>query len=219
MKISTDSVLLGAMATITHAGRILDIGTGTGVIALMLAQRFPVAVIDAVELDTMAAEAACQNFRNSPFAHRIFGYAKALRGFEPVERYDLIVANPPYFLQSLKSEDKRKQMARHTDMGFFEELLDRASRWLTPTGSLQLILPIPLAGRLTKLAERVFHLHVHWMCDIRSFASHAPIRRVLALGNRPYVGGTCTSDFVIYENKGVHSQAYRELLKDFFLAF
>ena len=97
MKINTDGVLLGAMATALHPQRILDVGTGTGVISLMLAQRFPAVVIDAIEIDAKAADTARRNFEASPFSGRISCHPVSLGDFEPRAPYDLIVSNPPFF--------------------------------------------------------------------------------------------------------------------------
>lgn len=219
MKINTDGVLLGALASSGSPLRILDIGTGTGVIALMVAQRFPSAMVDAIEIDATAAHAACENFKKSVFAARIFGQAVALSDFEPAGLYDLIVSNPPYFLRSLKNHDVRKQIARHADASFFAQLLERSVRWLTPTGSLQLILPVALADELVRKAVREYGMIRQWEQNIRSFSSQPPIRRIVSIGKSPGGYSRFKADFVIYESKGVYSPAYRELLKDFFLAF
>src|ERR1700761_2572209 len=106
MKINTDGVLLGAMASAGNAANILDIGTGTGVIALMLAQRFADAKIDAVEIDEMAAQTASRNFESSVFAGRLTVYPASFEKYfdeHPARKYDLIVSNPPFYIDSLKS--------------------------------------------------------------------------------------------------------------------
>ncbi|MFC3197891.1 tRNA1(Val) (adenine(37)-N6)-methyltransferase [Parapedobacter deserti] len=220
MKVNTDGVLLGAIAATAHPRRILDIGTGTGVIALMLAQRFPLASVDAIEIDVLAAQVAGKNFQGSPFADRVASYAVAMADFETGKTYDLIVSNPPYFLHSLKNHDKRKQVARHTDMSFFSQLLARAAQWLAPDGSLQLVLPIPLAEQIATKAISEYKMGVQWAIDIRSFDAHPPVRRILAIGKSANSCKTYSGDnFVIYQRKGVYSPAYRELLQDFFLSF
>ncbi len=217
MKINTDGVLLGAMAEASSPQRILDIGTGTGVIALMLAQRFSQATIDAIEIDPLAAEAARQNFERSPFAARMVCRCVGLADFEPAGRYDLIVSNPPYFVDSLKNPDVRKRLARHADWPFFSLLLNRATGWLTTAGSLQLILPVLLADELRDRADTEFGLACQWHVAIHSFAEKAPIRRIVSFGS----AGTCEQrpPAVIYAEQGKHSMLYRQLLGDFFLAF
>jgi len=219
MKINTDGVLLAAMAHAEAPNRVLDVGTGTGVIALMLAQRFPEAVIDAIEIDALAAGTAGRNFGGSPFADRLSCRAVALGDFEPDAPYDMMVSNPPFFLHSLKNDDIRKRVARHTDMAFFAQLLDRSQRWLSPAGSLQLILPAQLADVGCRKAEDGYGMAVHSVALIRSYASHPPIRHIVTLGKGRHAEGRGTREFLIYERRGVYSPAYRKLLKDFFLAF
>lgn len=220
MKINTDGVLLAAMVAGDGPKRILDVGTGTGVIALMLAQRFPSAMIDAIEIDSRAAETARRNFESSLFADRLTSRAVSLADFEPERSYDLIVSNPPFFLQSLQNNDWRKRLARHTDMDFFDQLLAKSQRWLNPGGSLQVILPPTLADVLAEKAAEEVGLCVQRVTTIRSFASHPPIRRVLSLAKSTDLNKYHpTQEFIIYERHGVYGPAYRELLKGFFLAF
>ncbi len=217
MKINTDGVLLGAMAMADKPQRILDIGTGTGVIALMLAQRFTVSKVVAVEIDPQAAETARYNFDRSPFARRLSCHTIDLAEFKPSDSYDLIVSNPPYFLNALKNPDARKSMARHADWPFFELLLGRAKDWISESGSLQLVLPITMVDELCKRAEQSFELACQWRIDIYSFENELPIRSIVALGKQTM--GKERQRFVIYESKGRHGADYRALLKDFFLAF
>jgi len=126
MKINTDGVLLGAMTDTDKPGTILDIGTGTGVIALMLAQRFKDAKIDAVEIDTEAAKTAESNFKGSPFADRLKVYACGFENYFdlfPEKKYDLILSNPPFYISSLKSPGVKKSLAKHAYIDFFERLI------------------------------------------------------------------------------------------------
>ncbi len=267
MKINTDGVLLGAMAVGANGSagavkleeraaikqilgattqvqeketlRFLDIGTGTGVIALMLAQRFPPARIDAIEIDAPAAVRADRNFIQSPFSDRLRVYHTALVDFAPVDTYDLIVSNPPYFLDSLKNPNPRKQVARHADPDFFDQLLDRTQQWLKPAGSLQLILPSDVSdfveSRVSKSLSDVIEnrtptssvLYATSKTAIYSFITDGrPIRILLTLRKAsiqdrhlPLDPPASTENFVIYSDRGVYSQAYRQLLTDFFLAF
>lgn len=219
MKINTDGVLLGALASLDGPSRILDIGTGTGVIALMLAQRHPLAAVDAIEIDSAAANAARANFASSPYADRMASHGVALEHYTAIQPYDLMVSNPPYFLDSLKNQDARKQVARHTDRSFFTQLLDRAAHWLAPNGSLQLVLPVLLADEVSRQAEAEYGLTVQATIAVRSFAEQLPIRRMLAVGKRPLDGLWPENDVVIYESRGVYTPIYRALLADFFMAF
>src|SRR5690606_24319032 len=125
--------------------RILDIGTGTGVIAMMLAQRFPQACVDAVEIDQDAFHAACAIFQNSIFHSRIKGFLVSFEELEYSEKYDVIISNPPFYTNSLHNPDARKKLARHTDFDFFYKLLAFSAERLSLTGQLNLILPVELA--------------------------------------------------------------------------
>ena len=122
MKVGTDGVLLGAWASCDGAERILDIGTGTGVIALMLAQRNTEAKIHAVEIDSTATQRARSNFDMSPWAERLDVECCAVQAFNRAEKFDLIISNPPYFVDSLLPPDAKRSTARHTHDLTFEEL-------------------------------------------------------------------------------------------------
>jgi tRNA1Val (adenine37-N6)-methyltransferase len=127
MKISTDAVLLGTLTEAEHPVKILDIGTGTGVIALMLAQRFPSSWVDAVEIDQDAAEQAAENFRESQYAGRLGIFQGRIQDFPEEEKFDLIVSNPPFFPDHLKSTDSKRNKALHTDELSFSELVEKTS--------------------------------------------------------------------------------------------
>ena len=138
MKINTDGVLLGAITEANNPGAILDIGTGTGVIALMLAQRFNTAKIDAVEIDEDAATTAERNFKGSPFTDRLSLYPLSFESYFDQfseRRYDLIVSNPPFYTNSLKSPGAKKTLAKHTDIDFFEKLIKYVAKHLAIKGS------------------------------------------------------------------------------------
>ncbi|RSK50397.1 methyltransferase domain-containing protein [Hymenobacter rigui] len=147
MKVCTDACVLGALAPIANAQRILDIGTGTGLLALMAAQRNPHAQIEAVELDEAAAAQAAANFAASPWAGRLRLHPVPLAAFaatEPVP-FDHILCNPPFFRNSLRSPNAQRTTARHTaeDSLTFAELAGFAARFLTPAGQLTVLLPLP----------------------------------------------------------------------------
>lgn len=141
MKISTDAILLGALAEFDAPNRILDIGTGTGVIALMLAQRFENAKVYGIELDPEASEEALSNFEKSSFSERLSLSQGAIQDFESDEKFDLIVSNPPYFPDHLKSRDQKRNQALHTDKLSFEELVNSVSILLDSRGVFCCILP------------------------------------------------------------------------------
>ena len=137
MKIGTDSVLLGALTPIdNHPFSILDIGAGTGIIALMLAQRSSAEQIDALEIDEEAYEQATDNFENSPWNDRLFCFHAGLDEFveEPEDEYDLIVSNPPFYTEDYKTDCEKRDMARFADAMPFEDLIEAAALLLSENG-------------------------------------------------------------------------------------
>ncbi len=219
MKINTDGVLLGAIAYTDKPKTVLDIGAGTGVIALMLAQKFNTAKVDAVEIDADAAQTADRNFKGSPFAERLMLFAL---GFEvyfdqfPEKKYDLIVSNPPFYVDSLKSPGVKKALAKHTDNDFFERLINVVSCHLTADGYFWLIIPVTLADMIVNLAadKKVFP---HDIISVQSYPHSEAHRVIIKFGfNKVSVQ---TSILVIYEAVGVYSETYKNLLQPYFLAF
>ncbi|TCC98293.1 tRNA1(Val) (adenine(37)-N6)-methyltransferase [Pedobacter psychroterrae] len=216
MRINTDGVLLAAIAAHVKPSRILDIGTGTGVIALMMAQRFPTALIDAVEIDGSAALAAAGNFRSSPFADRVSAFQTDIAAYEPENRYDLIISNPPFFVNDLKNPESRKSLARHAAEDFFETLVLKAATLLSEVGVLWLILPVKSADQVVSIGKTA-GLVLHKEVSICSDVTKPVIRKVIALGRTTRAAEE--ERLYIYEAEGVYTHAYKELLKDFFLAF
>lgn len=216
MKINTDGVLLGAIAAHHQPLNILDIGTGTGVIALMLAQRFLQASVEAVEIDVSAAAAAAKNGMNSPFAARIAVHSSSYEDFETTRKYDLIVSNPPYFVNDLKNPEKRKEIARHADEDFFNSLLRKAAKMLTDDGLLWLILPVKQAEEVivNAVLQKLFPSKIVYLYSDRDKAA---FRMIVCLGSAdlPVVH----EHLYIYQAQGIYTGQYKELLKEFFLAF
>lgn len=217
MKINTDGVLLGGSAYFPEARRILDVGTGTGVIALMLAQSHPQAHIDAVEIDEDAYRQAKINFQNSDFAERLQVFPGSFADMQPQRHYDLIVSNPPFYTNSLHNPDVRKRLAKHTDMLFFEKLLFFVSRYLADNGQFKLIIPTALADEGIAPILSDYRLYVQNEITISSFSAESPIRKVWGIGKKAVP--LETHSFDIYVEKGIYSSQYRELLKPYFLAF
>jgi tRNA1Val (adenine37-N6)-methyltransferase len=219
MKINTDGVLLGVLVDADQPKTILDIGTGTGVIALMLAQRFNDARIDAVEIDPVAAQTAERNFADSPFSERLSIYPVGFEQFVEQnlnKKYDLIISNPPFFINSLKSPKAGKQLAKHAGEGFFDRLIKTVSDRLTATGLLCLIFPIDTAELVTSLAEKV-GLYKQNIISISSFEDAEPHRLILYFGfNKTIIR---EKQFVIYKSVGNYSEEYVKLLKPYFIAF
>lgn len=216
MRINTDGVLLGAIATAKDPHRVLDIGTGTGVIALMLAQRFPDAQVDAVEIDDLAARAAARNAKKAVFSTRLKVLHTAIEDYDSAELYDLIVSNPPYFVNDLKSTEYRKGLARHTDLSFFGEMLKKVDRLLNRDGCFWFVLPVKQAEIILSIAT-TYGLRPTEMIHLHSDAGKAEFRQIVCLD---YSGAVLNHrDLYIYASRGVHTDAYKLLLKDFFLAF
>jgi len=143
MKVGTDAVLLGAVAEVQHVKNILEIGTGCGVIALILAQRSQ-ARIDAIDMDEVSVSQAKENVLNSPWKDRITVIHKSLQDYihQTGKRYDLIISNPPFFSRSLKSCDKKRNISRHNDLLSFDELISGSLQIMSPDASLWVILPV-----------------------------------------------------------------------------
>lgn len=216
MKINTDGVLLGAIATQQNAKYILDIGTGTGVIAMMLAQRFKNAQVDAVEIDEQAALAAQENFNNSDFVANCSAHHNDIAVFQTNRKYDLMVSNPPYFVNDLKNQEHRKGIARHAGSQLFESMLERVAELLDKSGSFWFILPVKQAEYMVKIAS-TYTLSPSVVIHLHSDESKPEFRWIVCLDYTDKV--TLHQNLNIYETEGVYTAAYKELLKDFFLAF
>lgn len=217
MKINTDGVLLGGIAQSANAARILDIGTGTGVIAMMLAQSHPLAQVDAVEIDPDAAEQAAENFRNAPFANRLRLVRGSFKDMRPAAPYDLMVSNPPFYTNSLHAPDPRRNLAKHTDKLFFEDLFNFVVSHLADAGHFLCIVPPALAGELATTVLPPRKLYVHEELIISSYPAQDAIRTLLTIGRREVPNKQ--DHLHIYESKGLYSERYKEILEPYFLAF
>ena len=219
MKINTDGALLGALADVDEPQHILDIGTGTGVIALMLAQRFANAAIDAVEIDKAAAHTARENFQNSKFNNRLALYAHSFESYfenHAQKKYDLVVSNPPFYINSLESPQAKKNTAKHADGDFFENLIKAVSANLTSTGNFWLILPLDTAELVKNIAHQN-NLYLQKTITIKSYPDSNPHREMLVLGLDDDM--KVDEEFVIYKEEKVYSDAYEKKLGPFFTIF
>ena len=147
MKVGTDGALLGAWSDVSKANNILDIGTGTAIIAMMVAQRNSTAAITAIEIDEKALIDANFNVENCPWTNRIKIIQSSLQEFTPTLKFDSIISNPPFFENSLKSNSRSKIKARHTDSLHYSDILNFASIHLSNIGVLHLILPVENAEK------------------------------------------------------------------------
>ncbi len=219
MKINTDGVLLGALAESDDSASVLDIGTGTGVIALMLAQRFRNAIIDAVEIDELAAATAAGNFKMSTFAGRLSIHALGFETFferHQDREYDLIVSNPPFYINSLHSPKEKKQLAKHAGKDFFKNMMIGVSKHLSEKGTCWLILPLETAELVKSIATGM-GLYTQKVIFIKSFADKAAHRELMVLSRSK--GNQQQDQFVIYEAEGIYTHQYKNALKDFFTIF
>lgn len=217
MKVGTDGVLLGAWTPLGSAGRVLDIGTGCGLIALMVAQRTqPCVLIDALELDDAAAAQAAENCAQSAWAERlrvihgdVVHYARTAG-----QRYDLIVSNPPYFPVGLPSRSILRDQARYTATLTHEHLLDAARRLLTPEGLLSLVLPLGIGEQIIHSADRN-GWHLRYRTDVADRADKPPHRVLLGLS--PVAGPLVASSLILRAEHQRYSTDYHALTKDFYL--
>lgn len=218
MKVGTDGLLLGAFAPLPPPGRpILDIGTGSGLISLMLAQRSGGAnPIDAIELDNTAALQAATNVANSPWPTAVQLIKGDILTYQSHKRYSLIVSNPPFFQQALPASDARRHQARHTDSLPFRGLLKKAKELLVDEGVFSLVLPQVSAEIFCALAQKQ-----GWFIDTYfavKTTPNKPIQRAL-LCLRLQPSRKTEYQLTIAAADGSYSQDYKALLKDFYLKF
>ena len=218
MKIGTDGVLLGAWAPIdNHPFSILDIGTGTGIIALMLAQRSAAQQIDALEIDEAAYEQATDNFENSPWNDRLFCFHAGLDEFieEPEDEYDLIVSNPPFYSEDYKTENESRDLARFQDAMPFEQLLEAADLLLSEHGIFTVIIPFKEEENFIALANE-FELYPLKITRVKGTPT-TEIKRSLLAFSRTETTDLPIDELVIETARHVHTQEYIGLTKDFYL--
>jgi len=216
MKVGTDGVLLGAWTNVQRASAILDVGTGSGLIALMLAQRTADTVmIDAIEIEQHAFEQANENIKNTPWRSRVTTHHAALQEFEPTRRYDLIVSNPPYFQNSQKPPNEKRVQARHTTSLSYVELLSSSASLLNSTGRLSVILPFTEGLQFITLAAQ-YNLHCSRQWSFRT-RQEKPIERWLLEFSFTLPPKPETGEILLYKQGEEWSDAYKELTRGFYL--
>ena len=217
MKVGTDGVLLGAWATTGE--KMLDIGTGTGLIALMMAQRNSSGTVDGIDIDPDAVEQARGNVAASRFAARVRVEECSIQSFRLSENgcYDVIVSNPPFFQNSLGSPDEQRHLARHADSLTYRELFDAVTRLLTEDGVFAAILPFDCRDAF--VAEGVLHgLRVRRECAVRTTQRKAPRRYLLEFSRRAESGSLGEyEEVVLTDSNGGRSEWYRQLTEEFYL--
>lgn len=214
MKVGTDGLLLGAWA---DGGRhILDIGTGTGLISLMMAQRFPAAFVDAIDIDADAASQAEENVLHSPFADRVSVRCVSIQNYSVEKRYDSIVCNPPYFTHSLLSPDAKRTLARHSVALPFDELFQNASRLLSDDGRFSIVVPVDASSQIDTYAA-IAGLFLVRRCLVRTTPKKQPRRMLLTFSSNP--SPIVEEEGVIQNGPSEPSEWYRNLTCDFLLKY
>lgn len=217
MKIGTDGVMLGAWVCLkNNPYSVLDIGAGTGIIALQLAQRSSAQQIDALEIEENAYEQCVENFENSPWSDRLFCYHASLEEFvaEIDDKYDLIISNPPFYSESHKTIDKRRDIARFNDVLPFGELLYGAAQLLSAKGVFALIVPRKEEEGFIRLASEV-KLYPKRICRVRGSISTEAKRSLLEFSFEKI--SPKIENLTIEIARHNYTEDYKNLVRDFYL--
>lgn len=208
-RVGTDGVLLGALCNVHHAKNILEVGTGTGLISLMLAQRNAFADVLAVDINEAAANLAKENFKNSPFSNRLKIKLMDFKNFEAQKEFDLVVCNPPFFEENNSEKDV---LARQQVELNFKNLIEKSSEIVTENGIVSIIIPVESALEIEDLAKE-FSLHLIKKINIYGIEGGNLKRNILefSFAQKPLE----TIDFTIEESPRKYSEQYLELTKDF----
>lgn len=217
MKIGTDAVLLGAWASIEHQPlSILDIGAGTGVLSLMLAQRCDAMSIDALEIDEDAYEQCVENFENSPWSDRLFCYHASLEEFtEEIEyQYDLIISNPPFYSDDYKTKNEQRDLARFNNAMPFEHLLESVSKLLSNNGRFAVVIPYQEETGFMELAKSSC-LYAHQILRVKGNTTSKIVRSLICFGFEKIQSNA--EKLIIETGRHQYTDAYINLTKDFYL--
>ncbi|MCZ4317518.1 methyltransferase [Aequorivita viscosa] len=217
MKIGTDGVLLGAWVSLkNNPFSILDIGAGTGIIALQLAQRSNAEMVDAIEIDDKAYEQCVDNFENSPWGDRLFCYHASLEEFveEIEDNYDLIISNPPFYSEDYKTSDESRDIARFSDALPFHELIESVSILLSEEGVFAVIIPRKEENNFIKMASAV-NLFPNRICRVRGNETSEEKRSMLEFSfekTSPKI-----ENLIIETSRHKYTEEYKNLLREFYL--
>lgn len=208
-RVGTDGVLLGSLANVDKALKVLEVGTGTGLISLMLAQRNSIAEFLGIDINEEAVNLTRQNFENSPFHAMLKNIHQDFKTFETTEKFDVIVSNPPYFEVSGSEKDK---IARQTVELNFRQLISKSSTLLSETGVFSVIIPTEAGQDFIKIAEEK-QLFLIKRIYIRGIETSKPKRLVLefSLTEQPLK----EQEFAIEKSPRQYSDQYLELTKEF----
>jgi tRNA1Val (adenine37-N6)-methyltransferase len=218
MKIGTDAVLLGAWCPINNNPfSILDIGAGTGILSLMLAQRSNTQQIDAIEIEENAYEQCVENFEASHWGDRLFCYHASLNDFinEPEDQYDIIISNPPFYSEDYKTDNSQRDLARFQDALPFEELVKATTLLLSENGIFAVIIPFKEENRLLNLCAQA-ELFPIKMTRVKGTPTGPIIRSLLAF-KRYELPVLSANELVIESSRHMYTEAYTKLTRDFYL--
>ena len=218
MKIGTDAVLLGAWCPINNNPfSILDIGAGTGILSLILAQRSNAQQIDAIEIEENAYEQCVENFEASHWGDRLFCYHASLNDFinDPEDQYDIIISNPPFYSEDYKTDNSQRDLARFQDALPFEELVKATTLLLSENGIFTVIIPFKEENRLLNLCAQA-ELFPIKMTRVKGTPT-GPIIRSLIAFKRYELPVLSANELVIETSRHVYTEAYTKLTRDFYL--
>ncbi len=214
MKIGTDAILLGSWADVTFSTSILDIGTGTGIISLMLAQRNKKAEITAIEIEKKACKQALFNFQNSKWNSRITLQHIALQNFNPQKKFDTIISNPPFYDNHHFTKDKNRTLARHTSALSYKKLIEKSASLLTNKGFFHVIIPHQFETKFLTIANQ-FNLHPMRILNV-SGNKNTPVKRSLITFSF-HIKPIQKATLIIKNLKNRYTEDYINLTKDFYL--
>lgn len=218
MKVGTDGVLLGAWADVSGVKEVVDVGCGTGLIALMIAQRCPQAHITAIDIDERAAGQAALNVAASRWSDRIdVVHADYLHGYSSLPSADLVICNPPFFAHSLRPPDSHRATARHDDSLPISRLLSAAAKQLSPGGRVALVVPYDRLDEVITEANFAKLRH-HRISVVKTTTTKPPRRVLIELKNdASHTSNPITEEYCIHDADGRYSEWYRNLTHDFYL--
>ena len=217
MKIGTDSVLLGAWTSVEHLPvSVLDIGSGTGILSLMLAQRSFAELIDAIEIDDNAYEQCVENFEQSHWSDRLFCYHASLKEFteEVKDKYDLITSNPPFYSEDYKTKNSQRDLARFTEAMPFEHLLESVSKLLSENGLFSVVMPFKEEAHFIALASGV-NLFPNRILNVKGHTSTEFKRSLIEFSfNQSAID---IDTLIIETSRHQYTEMYINLTKEFYL--
>jgi len=218
MKVGTDGVLLGAWVDVGGVKRVLDVGTGTGLIALMLAQRNREAIIDAVDIDKHACEQAAENVKASPWPDRIKVVHSSFDGFATDRKngYDLIVCNPPYFIDSKRPEDRKRRIARHADELTLDSLFRSGAKLLEEHGKLGVIFPYADRNVVIQTAEKQ-GLYPEKILNVRHDAESNLVRVLISFSKEAEKNVQISELEIETGTRHNYTEEFAALVRDFYL--